>query len=515
MKLFNLKWKLVHFKELYCAIAFLIIVIYIFTHYSYLMRNRDGESSHITGITQVKDVDVVFIGSSVIETAWQPYRAWQEYGITSYDFATSGGVVGSEKGLMQYINRYQSPKLYVIDVRGYIKDTGEGVCVGKTNMLNYSWERLKTVFFNNELCDNKNSLIDLYFDILTYQGNADQLGKEEAWKYISNNIEDEYDGFLMNRRHEFITAPYSWDYDEEELTDYSQKCITYLLDYINRNDIDVLFTLCPYDISPKQMRRANVLSKIIEEAGGTFVNMCGDYAPYEIDYSRDFYNARHLSIFGAKKYTEYLGKYIKDNYAISDHRKEEKYEEWNEKAEKAFEKEEEIIDYLNTRIKEREENTYYNRLVSTKNNFEEWINYIFFSDDVSIFMVCKGEMFETRGMIHNFFSNVGFYDADKSNKHWISSCNVIYDEDENEVKGTIRSTEQEWKILHDGEMVSIVIDGEEYAPNEGGVNIVVWDENIGEPLDVLVITPDGNGGTMINRKNYSIPTKKYTDDIDE
>ena len=49
-----------------------------------------------------------------------------------------------------------------------------------------------------------------------------------------------------------------------------------------------------------------------------------------MDFSKDFYNIRHVNLFGAEKYTAFLEKYIKENYDLPDHRTEEEYKTWHD-----------------------------------------------------------------------------------------------------------------------------------------------------------------------------------------
>jgi len=38
----------------------------------------------------------------------------------------------------------------------------------------------------------------------------------------------------------------------------------------------------------------------------------------------------HVNIFGAEKYTSFLGNYLQEKYSLPDKRNEQKYQEWND-----------------------------------------------------------------------------------------------------------------------------------------------------------------------------------------
>ena len=49
-----------------------------------------------------------------------------------------------------------------------------------------------------------------------------------------------------------------------------------------------------------------------------------------IDLQTDFRDADHLNYLGAKKATDYMIDYLKDNYQLADHRGDQKYRLWEE-----------------------------------------------------------------------------------------------------------------------------------------------------------------------------------------
>ena len=54
-----------------------------------------------------------------------------------------------------------------------------------------------------------------------------------------------------------------------------------------------------------------------------------------IDWSLDSLDkGDHLNLSGAYKVSDYIGKYLRDNYNISDHRTDEAYKKWEKTSEK-------------------------------------------------------------------------------------------------------------------------------------------------------------------------------------
>jgi sugar phosphate isomerase/epimerase len=75
--------------------------------------------------------------------------------------------------------------------------------------------------------------------------------------------------------------------------------------------------------------RYNALSEYAESRGITYLelNLCTE--EIGIDWETDSLDrGDHLNLSGAEKVTEYLGRYLADNYAIADHRNDDAFAEW-------------------------------------------------------------------------------------------------------------------------------------------------------------------------------------------
>ena len=69
-------------------IMFVVIVSRVFLNVTYLFRNVTMDRYHIVGLEQ-ENVDMVYIGGSAAFVYWQPLKAWNDYGYTSYSYATN------------------------------------------------------------------------------------------------------------------------------------------------------------------------------------------------------------------------------------------------------------------------------------------------------------------------------------------------------------------------------------------------------------------------------------------
>ena len=74
---------------------------------------------------------------------------------------------------------------------------------------------------------------------------------------------------------------------------------------------------------------SNTLESIAGEYGIPFLNMAFILERTDIDYRTDFCDISHVNILGAEKYTAFLAEYLKENYALPDHRCESTFSSWD------------------------------------------------------------------------------------------------------------------------------------------------------------------------------------------
>ena len=83
-----------------------------------------------------------------------------------------------------------------------------------------------------------------------------------------------------------------------------------------------------------RFRRANGAGEIINSYGYDFINLERDVLKTGIDSETDFYNYDHMNIYGAIKFTDYLGNIIQNKYGVAPSKLSDKQKEnWDESVE--------------------------------------------------------------------------------------------------------------------------------------------------------------------------------------
>lgn len=101
-----------------------------------------------------------------------------------------------------------------------------------------------------------------------------------------------------------------------------------MIEYCKENDIDIIVTYAPYPAKDYYIAESKYVKTVCDEYGVDYINFLEmDVVNYNIDCSDA---TSHLNPSGARKVTDYLGKYIMENYNIPDQRGNESYSFWNE-----------------------------------------------------------------------------------------------------------------------------------------------------------------------------------------
>lgn len=326
-------------KRILSFTLFSVILLNVFLAATYLFRSyHNYDQIHIRGIKNEKkdSIDMVYIGGSAAFVYWQPLKAWNDCGLSSYLMATNTLQAEMIQYYIEEVQIYQNPQLYVIDVRPFQywgPDADEaGIRNGSDSMGEFSfirWKMLNAYIGNRNFPENSHRL-SFYFDIAKYHTNQDALPSPKNWKAIYSQEPALNKGFEWIDNYANLDHPVGFETDNcVELPYGAIQTLEKLLTYCKSKQLQVLFVVCPYCITKDHQERYNFLQKVIEENGFQFLNTNLYLEEMGLDFSTDFYHIAHVNCFGAEKYTAFLEKYIEANYTLPDHRGEAAYDSWD------------------------------------------------------------------------------------------------------------------------------------------------------------------------------------------
>ena len=98
----------------------------------------------------------------------------------------------------------------------------------------------------------------------------------------------------------------------------------------DKNGAQILFISAPSPVNYNG-KRLTAVQNYAKELNIPYIDFNSKLDEIGLDWSKDSLDkGDHLNIFGAKKATEYLGKYLAENYTFEDHRGDTKYSEWDD-----------------------------------------------------------------------------------------------------------------------------------------------------------------------------------------
>lgn len=317
------------------SFVFIIILAKVFCTVTYLFRDAGYDRNRFVGIEQEK-LDMVYIGGSAVAVYWEPLKAWNDCGFTSYNYATNSIPAENIQAYLEEARTSQEPEVFVIDARAfqYYSDDPEepGLRHGTDGMDLTSAARYKLLYdyFKNRNISEDTDIISYYLDIAKYHTNTENLGFGAVWGYKNNDGICPDKGWEWMDEYAYLEEPADF-YTEEraELSENASEILHKLLTYCQDEQLKVLFVVCPYYVTREDQAKYNTIGDIVKSYGFDYLNANEHYADMGIDFSSDFYNRNHVNLFGATKYTAFLENYLVHHYNLPDHRGDADYASWD------------------------------------------------------------------------------------------------------------------------------------------------------------------------------------------
>lgn len=317
------------------------IVIYFTVHFTYMLREPTIEKKNLTGFyAEPKNtLDVVFIGSSTLRSSINPIVLWREYGITSYDIATSSQRPTALVYFLREAQKYQQDALFVIDVNlvrhdyNVWKEQNEGSVRNITDGMKYSLNRIECI--NDIVEENKSSY---YFDILKYHSNIGKQINFDAWDF---EVSNPWKGFIMLT--DTVFSPCNYEYSDEKgsIPQYGEDALRKLLLYSKENNVKAEFVIT--ESHGIDYKTCHCIKEIVEEYGFNCFIFNDHEDELGMDESLDFYDDLHTNILGSEKCSKLYGNYLIGKYGSFDIKSDKVADAWDESIEEIREEMEEGV----------------------------------------------------------------------------------------------------------------------------------------------------------------------------
>ena len=263
--------------------------------------------------------DVIFFGDCDAYANYSPIKMYQEYGISSYIRGNGEQYIWQSYYLLRDTLKYETPKIVVLAVHGLQFDKPRYEAYNRMTLDGMRWSKDKVDAINASMIKGE-TFASYVFPIFRYHERWNKLTASDFEHIFSKEVTS-HNGYYMR----CDVMPY--DNFPAKAPVYSKTFgsnAQYYLDQIRmlceEKGIKLILVRAPVETGWYQHWDKN-LTKYAEEHGLKYLNFKSVSKEIGIDLSTDTYDTGvHLNIYGAEKLSVYFGKYLKDNYDLTDYR---------------------------------------------------------------------------------------------------------------------------------------------------------------------------------------------------
>lgn len=296
-----------------------------------------GETKRISA-EKPDTIDVLFLGSSHCWNSYNPQVLWDEYGYTSYNMGQSAQTSIASYYLLQDALLFQKNIKYVVmDVYyvycydQYVNDVSQETNIYLCFSSNYWRKQYIDDVYDRQDWMQQYSKEDLYY--ATYWNH-------NSWKALYQDnfdcIDDRYfvqrKGFCYN-----LNALYNKSFsipdcsqfatdERQPLDDVYFEYMQKIVELCKSKNIQLIATEAPYlNKTESRHARLNTLTDYLQQEDIPFVSSNTQERYEQLDLNNFFLNIDHLNALGAENETLFIGKYLHDNFDLTDRRGDKKY----------------------------------------------------------------------------------------------------------------------------------------------------------------------------------------------
>lgn len=328
-------------KNIIGCIVTLCLTIVILSNLTATMERKDSVEKYGDFFEQDADFDVLFMGTSHVINGVYPMELWNEYGIVSYNFGGHSNQMATTYWVMENALEYTTPEVVVIDCFA---------CTGQwksSDIFSYTHQSMDAFPLSvtkiravNDLLNDPNmdeaiaqgvartgeeprTRIGLLWNYSVYHSRWNEIGHQDL--ELNKSIEKGAETRIAVSQGDLNRIDTSLKVEGDFVgEDYLRK----MIEDCQSRDIDVLLVYLPYPAGEWDQKESNYVYDIAEEYGVEYINF---FDVDIINYQTDLYDeASHLNPSGARKVTEYLGEYLREEYGVSNQSTNPEYAFWNE-----------------------------------------------------------------------------------------------------------------------------------------------------------------------------------------
>lgn len=315
----NKKSKKVIIAAITLTVAFILVMLWLFQ--CLLMPKYMSDIKEGSLIAEYYDEttthDVIFVGDCEVYENVSPITLWEKYGITSYIRGSAQQLIWQSYYILEDTFETEKPDIVIYNVQSMIYGEPQSEAYNRMTLDGMRFSSAKIDAIKASMTEDE-SFVSYIFPLLRYHSRWSELSYEDV-KYMFGKDKISHNGYLMQtavRPMETLPAP-------QKLEDYTLPEISF--DYLDKmaklceeNDCKLILVKSP-SIFPHWYDEWNVqVEKYAEEKGLDYYNFLENIEEIGIDWKTDTYDmGMHLNVYGAEKYSDYLGGILMEKYGNS------------------------------------------------------------------------------------------------------------------------------------------------------------------------------------------------------
>lgn len=278
------------------------------------------------------DIDLIVMGSSNSFCTVDPLVLYEEYGIAAYDFGSSSQPMNISVLYLREALKTQKPRVVALEINMMTSDSASsrsesGLRWGFTN-IPLSADKLKCIY--QSVGEVNAAYFTYVFPVFRYHNRWKELSRTD-YTYFYQDKTNYTKGYLETQAVSEETVNLT-DYNFEGMAWIEEENVAYLdemLQLCRQKNVELLLFKSPRESWHRYETEA--VRALADARGLKYVDFNELYSDgqIELDMAVDFRDSQHLNDSGARKVTSYLGRYIKENYALPDRRNEAVPNSWD------------------------------------------------------------------------------------------------------------------------------------------------------------------------------------------
>lgn len=413
-------------------------------------------------------VDVLFLGSSRCYCSINNAVLWEEQGISSFNLAISGQDLASSYHCFVEALKTQTPEVVCLELYGTLFHgyMAESNLYRNTLPYEYSANAVSVV---KSIAEDRQEELLLRWPIVHTR--YKELEREDF-----ETDRPVYIGYHAEFRVQPVDAMCTYMGKEKEpIGEEEEMWLRKIIALAEEKDIELCFFVAPFVSTAKDQKNLNYVAGIAKEHDIPVLNMTKMKELVPIDEAVDFIDAGHTNYHGSKKVSSYMGQFLRENYGLVDRRGQEGYELWEE----------------NSTLRSHE---YQNQLLKGNYDITSYLSTVLSLQDYTIIITTDKDYISLNVDLEDFVYSMGlegFYDA--------PGCWII--EDGRQVFASVGVDMIEYRDIADDYLAvsrtdgvsNIIINKQSYVKTENGMNIVVYDNLLGEVVDAVALDVQRQG----------------------